>query len=73
MPDPRHVDEGVRARPELVDVGARPRRHRQAREEAAGHARDVQHQADLELLPAAPSDDVLCSQVCSGLALPVLR
>ena len=58
-PDLGHVDEGVRARPELVDVRARPGRDRQAREEAARDARDVQHEADLEALPTAPSDDVL--------------
>ena len=67
-PDLGHVDEGVRAGPELVDVRARPGRHRQPREEAAGDARDVEHQADLEALPAAPSDHVLCVKGF-GLAL----
>ena len=50
-------------------LGTNPGRDRQAREEAAGDARDVEHEADLEALPTDPSDDVLYSVVWSWTTL----
>ena len=58
-PDLGHVDEGVRAGAQLVDVRARPRRQREPREEPAGDSRDVQDEHNLKAARAALPDDVL--------------